>query len=353
MGSAQTNSAGSLAIGPSSSLEIGNHTLIVQNAPNEAVIGEYLRNGYAAGFWNGTSATGGAITSIVAFTDNTGATSVGYGNSADFTFGGSTSLYRFGGPEALSGSQMVVAPALAGDLLLEGKVGPNDLALLLGSFGTTGNDWAFGNIDYDSAGSVGPNDLSLLLANFGHSSAGFTSTTTSAKSLTSTVKPKLVASGSTIPPPPADGVELIVNAQTGDVQLEGNGATLLTSVVLTSSANGLIGGTTFTPVFSAQFDTSASNTNGLIDEFNTFANGSAIDGLIDMATIYNTIQNSGDIQFQFSEQGINRGGLQTGAVFYVVPEPTTLSLLALASAGLLSRRRQSKRWQIRLKHRSQ
>jgi hypothetical protein len=178
------------------------------------------------------------------------------------------------------------------------------------------------------------------LSNFGHSSAGFTGGKTSAKSLTSTVKPNIVASTSDVPAAPADGVELIVNFATGDVELEGNNATALTSIVLTSPANGLVGGTTFTPAFSALFNTSASNTNGLIDQFNTFTNGSAINGLLDMAYVYNTAQNSGDIQFQFSEKGINRGGLQTGSVFYVgVPEPTTTSLLAIAGAGLLGRRR--------------
>jgi hypothetical protein len=104
----------------------------------------------------------------------------------------------------------------------------------------------------------------------------------------------------------------------------------------------LVGGTTFTPAFSALFNTSASNTNGLIDEFNTFTNGSAVNGLVDLGDVYNTIQNSGDVQFQFSEKGINRGSLQTGSVTYVgVPEPT------VASAGLLGRRRKRAKDPIR------
>jgi hypothetical protein len=303
------------------------------------VIGGYLANGYHGGFWNGISAAGGAINSVVAFNDNSGATSIGYGNSSDFTFGGSTSPYRVGGPKALSGNQVVIAPALAGDLLLTGSVGPNELSLLLNAFGTTGNDWAFGNIDYDAAGSVGPNDLSLLLSNFGHSSAGFAGAQTAAKSLTSTAKPSLVTSSADTPAPPSDGIELIVNTENGDAQLEGNNATAVTSVVLTSPGNQLIGGTTFTPAFVALFNTSASNTNGLIDEFNTFTNGSAVNGTVDLGDVW-TVQNSADIEFQFSEKGINRGGLQTGAVFYVgLPEPTTMSLLVVASAGLLGRRR--------------
>jgi fibronectin-binding autotransporter adhesin len=98
------NSIGALSIDSGSVLDIGNHTVLVQSAPDETVIGGYLSNGYAGGFWNGTSPSGGAINSIVAFNDNTGATSIGYGNSADFTFGGSTSPYRVGGPKALSGN---------------------------------------------------------------------------------------------------------------------------------------------------------------------------------------------------------------------------------------------------------
>jgi hypothetical protein len=137
---------------------------------------------------------------------------------------------------------------------------------------------------------------------------------------------------------PADGVELDINTSTGDVQINGNNATLLTSIVLTSPNGDLIGGTTFTPAFTALFNTSASNTNGLIDEFNTFTNGSAVNGPVDMGVVFNTaVTNLSDITFQFSEKGINRGSLQTGAV--VVPEPASLSVLGIASAGLLIRKR--------------
>jgi hypothetical protein len=57
-------------------------------------------------------------------------------------------------------------------------VGPADLALLVNVFGSTTydsnpadlNNWAHGNVDYDTtgaAGLVGPNDLAQLLANWG------------------------------------------------------------------------------------------------------------------------------------------------------------------------------------------
>ena len=172
-GSGLTDNFGSLFIGPKSSIDIGNTTLLIQSAPDEYVILGYLQNGYAAGFWNGTSSTGGSIKSITAFNDQSGATSIGYGNANDLAFSGSTSPYSF-----LSGNQMVIKPTLVGDLMLSGSVGANELAILLATYGTTTydgtnkNTWAYGNIDYSQDGLVSPNDLALLLANYGATTSG-------------------------------------------------------------------------------------------------------------------------------------------------------------------------------------
>jgi hypothetical protein len=177
-----TDNFGTLSIAGGGRLDIGNATLLLQNVSNEYVIAGYLANGYANGYWNGTTAlnnpSGGSIQSSTAFGDNSGRTTVGYGNSEDFTFAGSTSPYAVGGAKALSGNQLVIQLAAPGDLLLTRTVTPADLAIMLGAFGTSQydsnpadlNTWARGNIDYNAvggAGLVGPNDLALLLANFG------------------------------------------------------------------------------------------------------------------------------------------------------------------------------------------
>ena len=172
-GSGLTDNFGSLFIGANSSIDIGNTTLLIQSVPNEYVVVGYLQNGYAAGYWNGTSPTGGSIKSITAFNNPSGNITIGYGNASDLNFPGSTSPYSY-----LTGNQMVIKPTLVGDLMLEGVVGANELAMLTASYGTTTydglhlNTWAYGNIDYSADGLVGPNDLALLLAHYGSSLLG-------------------------------------------------------------------------------------------------------------------------------------------------------------------------------------
>jgi len=173
-----TDSFGTILIDGGGSMDIGNATLIVQSVPDEYVVAGYLANGFADNYWDGTttseSTTGGSITSVTAYNDDSGDTTIGYGEHGDFD--GSDSPYATGGADALTGDQMVIKLAVQGDLLLTGSVGCEDLHLLLAAYGTTTNEsgdlntWANGNIDYNSDGTpglVGPNDLALLLAGYG------------------------------------------------------------------------------------------------------------------------------------------------------------------------------------------
>ena len=109
---------------------------------------------------------------------------------------------------------------------------------------------------------------------------------------------------------------------------------------LSSAGGGMFGNTTFTAAFNALFPSTAANTNTSIAPFNSFSSGSTINGLVDMGDIYNTSLNTEDLTFLFAEKNENRGNPQVGNVVYIaVPEPTTLSLMGLAAAGLMGRRR--------------
>lgn len=160
------NKFGSLLIADNSKLDIGNTTLIIDNVPDETVIGGYLVNGFNAGNWDGGGNTGPKITSLTANMD--AEASVGFGNSADFTFDGSNRPYAAGGSKAMTGNQVVVKPALNGDLLLTDSVNANELSLLLNNYNMTPGPftWAYGNIDYSTDGLVGASDLLLLTANY-------------------------------------------------------------------------------------------------------------------------------------------------------------------------------------------
>jgi hypothetical protein len=159
------NISGTFSITGAGTLDVGDGELLTTDP--ESVIQGYLQNGYNGGFWNGP----GGIDSSVAFNDQTGATSVGYGDSADFA--GTPSPFASTGSTPLASNQVVVKTAMVGDLLLSGNVGAEELSLLLSSYGTTTydgthlNTWAYGNIDYSTDGFVGPNDLSLFLSNYG------------------------------------------------------------------------------------------------------------------------------------------------------------------------------------------
>lgn len=57
-----------------------------------------------------------------------------------------------------------------GDLDLDGDVDLSDLAIQLANYGTSGNGWSQGNIDWSPDGTVGLASLSILLSNYGANS---------------------------------------------------------------------------------------------------------------------------------------------------------------------------------------
>jgi hypothetical protein len=133
----------------------------------------------------------------------------------------------------------------------------------------------------------------------------------------------------------ADAIELDINTVTGDVELNANNASDVTLVSLASAGGGLVGNTSFTSAFDALLGSTASNSDSSIVAFNTTPQ--AMNGLIDMGDIYDTGLNTGDVTFQFSERGVNRGAVQTGTVVYlggtVLPAPVASGPGSSSSPG--------------------
>jgi autotransporter-associated beta strand protein len=148
-----TSSESSLTVNPGSTLDITNNALVINytgTSPVAAVLAE-LTSGYNQGTWTGTGITSSAAGL------NPNHFAIGY---ADGNVDPATSALP---------NQVVVMYTINGDAKLAGTVNFMDLLIVAQHFGTTGNDWAEGNFNYNLTGSVGFSDLLTVAQNFNQS----------------------------------------------------------------------------------------------------------------------------------------------------------------------------------------
>jgi len=338
---APTNLANTLSITGSGKLDLANGTLITSTSSN--TIRQYLINGYHNGAWNGTS---GIDSSNANASYNIPASNGGHSTALGYSSG--TTIAALG----LTAGQTLVKYTIYGDANLDGIVDINDLNIVLSNF-LSGNPATWDTGDFYYAGETDISDLNAVLSNFFDTAPttvraakaaarASASTASTAKTLTGTVSP-----ADTVSPPPANGVlELVVNTTSGDVELEGNNADIA-SLQITSASSGIITAN-WTDLHANGYtnwsDTAKKKTGiGEYDNQFTATGDYAVLGVVDYGDIYNTSVNAEDYVFKYGsvESNDTTVDTDTGSVIYVsgVPEPTTLSLMGLAAAGLLGRRR--------------
>jgi len=337
-----TNTVTSLAIAGSGRLDLANQYLLTTTSTS--LIRQYLINGYNGGAWNGT----GGISSVNANASyNIPASNGGHFTALGYTSGTST----VGAALGLTAGQTLVKYTIYGDANLDGIVDINDLNIVLSNF-LSGNPATWDTGDFYYAGQTDISDLDAVLSNYfdnapptvraANAAAKFkASTASTAKTLTGTVSP-----ADTVSPPPANGVlELVVNTTSGDVELEGNNADIASLQI--TSASGSIITANWTDLHANGYtnwsDTAKKKTGiGEYDNQFTATGDYAVLGVVDYGDIYNTSVNADDYVFKYGsvESNDTTVDTDTGSVIYVgVPEPTTLSLMGLAAAGLLGRRK--------------
>ncbi len=358
-----TNTVKTLTIMPNGLIDLQNHHLLIDNTATPfSKVKQYIDAAYhinATGFgdYNGR----GGITSSVVKT-NLDFMGVGYYNGALQDPTNPDNVGQVLGPDSNSGAgagialnQILVRPTLTGDLNGDGVVNAYDVNLF-NSFGLYNQATTLGYQagDLNGDGVVNAKDVTIFNSAGNFNNGQFLAVTAKAKAATlaSTLTGRKVGSSASVPTGAVPSVlGFTYDPATGDVQVRYNGftgfpgkQTFNTTTRALSLIDFQVNGTDFTLDETKLSSAALTALSGLtVSADHKEINLTAVNGYMPDGTDIGRILPAGldpqlvnnELVFTFNYTGSRTlaGGV------YVTPEPTTLSLLGLGAAGLLSRRR--------------